>query len=34
MDEEEAFTAIDVRGFVAINDIGMLVDTLKDVDIN
>lgn len=34
MDEQEAFTAIDVRGYVAINDIGMLVDTLKDVDLN
>lgn len=34
MDEDEAFTAIDVRGYVALNDIGMLVETLKDVDLN
>lgn len=32
MDEDEAFTAIDVRGYIALNDIGMLVETLKDVD--
>lgn len=32
MDEEESFTAIDVRGKIQLNDIGLLVDKLKDVD--
>jgi molybdopterin converting factor small subunit len=32
MDEEEAFTAIDVRGYIQLNDIGLLVEKLKDID--
>ena len=32
MDEEEAFTAIDVRGYIQLQDIGLLVEKLKDID--
>ena len=32
MDEEESFTAIDVRGYIDLADIGLLVDKIKEVD--
>jgi hypothetical protein len=32
MDEADTFTAIDVRGYIQIVDIGLLVDKLKEVD--
>lgn len=32
MDEEDSFTAIDVRGSIQIRDIGLLVDKIQEID--